>query len=240
MSIILSSISKDDFNKLYTQRIQNYNQLLKLNHVTFFAASVGAHSYLKMLVSGQIHDHNPEDLRQSEIETILTYIDKGRTVTPLAIQKIINDYPHIQVDHPDHYVFLGDITEFSSVFFPGMLPSVNKVIIDYLLFNKIVNVFGSSAKRFLLLKNCDISDLAINTIQNKINSSIYDKQSYDNYSNVLEKYITTVDQSLKNYQLDQQYLLDMIDSLSKRVFQLESALETQQKEGVNGYLLSWH
>lgn len=240
MSLIATSISKADFNKLYTQRIQNYNQLLKLNPVTFFAASVGAHSYLKMLVSGQIHDHNPEELRQSEIETILTYIDKGKTVTPVAIQKIVNDYPHAQVDYPDHYIFLGDITEFSSVFFPGMLPSVNKIIVDYLLLNMIVNVFGSSTKRFLLLKNCDISDVAINTIQNKINSSIYDKQSYDNYSNVLEKYIITVNQSLKNYQLDQQYLLGMIDSLSKRVFELETALETQQREGVNGYLLSWH
>ena len=240
MSLIATSISKADFNKLYTQRIQNYNQLLKLNPVTFFAASVGAHSYLKMLVSGQIHDHNPEELRQSEIETILTYIDKGKTVTPVAIQKIVNDYPHAQVDYPDHYIFLGDITEFSSVFFPGMLPSVNKIIVDYLLLIMIVNVFGSSTKRFLLLKNCDISDVAINTIQNKINSSIYDKQSYDNYSNVLEKYIITVNQSLKNYQLDQKYLLGMIDSLSKSVFELETALETQQREGVNGYLLSWH
>ena len=172
MSLIATSISKADFNKLYTQRIQNYNQLLKLNPVTFFAASVGAHSYLKMLVSGQIHDHNPEELRQSEIETILTYIDKGKTVTPVAIQKIVNDYPHAQVDYPDHYIFLGDITEFSSVFFPGMLPSVNKIIVDYLLLNMIVNVFGSSTKRFLLLKNCDISDVAINTIQNKINFQI--------------------------------------------------------------------
>jgi hypothetical protein len=76
--------------------------------------------------------------------------------------------------------------------------------------------------------------------KNKINSCSYDKQSYDNYSNVLEKYIATIDESLKNYQVDQQYLLDIVDRLSKRVFELETALETQQKEGVSGYLLSWH
>ena len=116
MSIISSPISKADFNELYTQRIQNYNQLLKLNPVTYFAASVGSHSYLKMLASGQAHDHVSATLRQSEIEVILTYIDKGRTVTPLAIEKIINEYPHVQVDHSGQYVFLGDIEEFSSTF----------------------------------------------------------------------------------------------------------------------------
>ena len=240
MSIISSPISKADFNQLYTQRIQNYNQLLKLNPVTYFAASVGSHSYLKMISSGQIQDHVPGTLRQSEIETILTYIDKGRTVTPLAIEKIINEYPHVQVDHSDQYVFPGDMEEFSLTFFPGMLPSINKVIIEHLLFNKVINVFGSSAKRFLLLKNYDISDTAITQIQNKINSCSYDKQSYDNYSNVLEQYITVIDESLKNYQVDQQYLLNIVDRLSKRVFELETALETQQKEGVSGYLLSWH
>ena len=131
MTIISSPISKADFNKLYTQRIQNYNQALKLNLITYFAASVGSHSYLKMLASGQAHDHVSATLRQSEIEVILTYIDKGRIVTPQAMQKIISGYPHVEVDHTNQYIFLGDIAHFSSTFFPGMLPSITKVIIEY-------------------------------------------------------------------------------------------------------------
>ena len=85
-------------------------------------------------------------------------------------ETICKKYPHVQVDHSGQYVFPGDIEEFSSTFFPGMLPSINKVIIEHLLFNKVINVFGSSAKRFLLLKNYDISDISITVIQNKINS----------------------------------------------------------------------
>jgi hypothetical protein len=236
MTIISSPISKEDFNKLYTQRIQNYNQSLKLNAVTYFAASVGANSYLEALASGQIR--MPETLGESETSDILTYIDKGRVPSLQAIQKIINEYPHVEVDYTNQYIFLGDIAQFSSTFFPGMLPSITKVIIEHLVFNKVVNIFGSATKRFLLLKNWDISDTGITTIQNKIKA--FDEQTYSNFSDVLKQYVTIADESMRNYQVDQAYLLDVIDRLSKRVVQLETALETQQREGVNGYLLSWH
>jgi hypothetical protein len=236
MSIISSPISKEDFNKLYTQRIQNYNQSLKLNAVTYFAASVGANSYLEALASGQIK--MPKTLGESETSDILTYIDKGRVPSLQAIQKIINEYPHVEVDYTNQYIFLGDIAHFSSTFFPGMLPSITKVIIEHLVFNKVVNIFGSATKRFLLLKNWDISDTGITTIQNKIKA--FDEQTYSNFSDVLKQYVTIADESMRNYQVDQAYLLDVIDRLSKRVVELETALETQQREGVNGYLLSWH
>jgi hypothetical protein len=236
MTIISSPISKADFNKLYTQRIQNYNQALKLNLITYFAASVGANSYLEALASDQIK--MPETLEESQISDILTYIDKGRIVTPQTMQKIISSYPHVEVDHTNQYIFLGDIAHFSSTFFPGMLPSITKVIIEHLVFNKVVNVFGSATRRFLLLKNWDISEAGISTIQNKINS--LDEQGYANFSDVLKQYVTIADESLRNYKIDQEYLLDIVDRLSKRVAELETALETQQREGVNGYLLSWH
>jgi len=236
MTIISSPISKEDFNKLYTQRIQNYNQSLKLSAVTYFAASVGANSYLEALASGQIR--MPETLGESETSDILTYIDKGRVPSLQAIQKIINEYPHVEVDYTNQYIFLGDIAHFSSTFFPGMLPSITKVIIEHLVFNKVVNIFGSATKRFLLLKNWDISDTGITTIQNKIKA--FDEQTYSNFSDVLKQYVTIADESMRNYQVDQAYLLDVIDRLSKRVVELETALETQQREGVNGYLLSWH
>ena len=119
-----------------------------------------------------------------------------------------------------------------------MLPSITKVIIEHLVFNKVVNIFGSATKRFLLLKNWDISDTGIATIQNKIKA--FDEQTYSNFSDVLKQYVTIADESMRNYQVDQAYLLDVIDRLSKRVVELETALETQQREGVNGYLLSWH
>jgi hypothetical protein len=119
-----------------------------------------------------------------------------------------------------------------------MLPSITKVIIEHLVFNKVVNVFGSATRRFLLLKNWDISEAGITTIQNKINS--LDEQGYANFSDILKQYVAIADESLRNYQVDQEYLLDIVDRLSKRVVELETALETQQREGVNGYLLSWH
>jgi len=236
MTIISSPISKDDFNKMYTQRIQNYNQSLKLNLITYFAASVGANTYLQALASQQIK--MPQVLDESQISDILTYIDKGRVPSSSVIQKIINEYPHVEVDHADQYIFLGDIDYFCSTFFPGILPSITKVIIEHLVFNKVVNVFGSATKRFLLLKNWDISDTGIDTIASKINT--LNEDGYVTFSDLLKKYVNIVDESIQNYQFDQQYLLNIVDSLSKRVIELESALEIQQKEGIDGYLLRWH
>ncbi len=236
MSIISLPISKEDFNKLYTQRIQNYSPALRLNAVNYFAACVGATPYLDALVNGSISI--PESLTDEVIQTIISYIPKGKSPTPSVIQKIRDEYPHIEVDYTNQFIFIGDIADFTASFFPGMLPSITKVIIEHLVFNKVVNVFGPTTKRFLLLKNWDISEVGILTIKNRIEA--FSEKTYNEFSNELKNYIVVSDQSLRNYRIDQEYLLDIIDRLSKRVVELETALETQQKEGVNGYLLSWH
>jgi len=239
MSIISSPISKDNFNKLfemYIERVQKHNQLLKLNEVTYFAAFVGASSYFDNLVSGIISPS--QSLDDETINVILNSITKGKPPTLLAIQKIRTDYPHVQVDHPDSYIFNGDLTDFCSSFFPGTLPSINGVFIEYLLYKKIINVFGTYSKRFIIFKNWVLSEQDIDLITNKIN--IFDQRISSDFSETIKNYISVTDKTIDNYKIDQQYLLSIVDSLSKRVIELESALEIQQKEGIDGYLLRWH
>lgn len=239
MSIISSPISKEQFNQLYTQRIQNYSPALKLNAINYFAVSVGAFPYLDALVNGSISI--PESLTDEVIETIISYIPKGKLPTEASIQKIKSEYPHIEVDYTNQYIFVGDIADFTASFFPGMLPSVSKVIVEHLVFMKVVNLLGTSTtpkKRFLLLKNWDISEVGILTIKNRIEA--FSEKTYNEFSDALKNYVAVADQSIRNYNIDQQYLLDLIDRMSKRIVELETTLETQQKEGLNGYLLSWH
>jgi len=239
MSIISSPISEQNVNQIfemYTQRLVNSNKILKLNEVTFFAASVGAHLYFDNIASNRLDF--PEVLDEELINFILTNISKGKSPTLQAIQKIRLDYPHVLVDYPDSYIFIGDVTDFCSNFFPGTLPSINKVFMDYLLYKKIVNVFGTYSKRFIVLKQWQLSQQDISTIINKIN--ILDQKTNNNFSETIKNYIFITDKTIDNYKVDQEYLLSIVDSLSKRVIELESTLEIQQKEGINGYLLSWH
>lgn len=236
MSIISSPISKEDFNKLYTQRIENYSPALKLNAINYFAVCVGAFPYLDGLVNGSIS--TPESLTDEVIETIISYIPKGKLPTPSAIQKIRDEYPHIEVDYTNQFIFVGDVADFTASFFSGMLPSVSKVIVEHLVFMKVVNILGTSSKRFLLLKNWDISEVGILTIKSRI--EVFTEKTYNEFSDALKSYVAVADQSIRNYNIDQQYLLDLIDRMSKRIVELETTLETQQKEGLNGYLLSWH
>jgi len=239
MSIISSPISRDSFNQLhemYNQRLQNYSQFLKLNEVTYFAAFIGASSYFDNLVSKVISPS--QSLDNETINIISNSITKGKPPTSSVIQKIRVDYPHVQVDHPDSYIFNGDLTHFCSVFFPGTLPSINRVFIEYLLYKKIINVFGSYSKRFIIFKNCILSEQEIDSIIKKVN--IFDQKINFDFSETIKNYISFTDKIIDNYKIDQEYLLGIVDSLSKRVVELESTLEIQQKEGIDGYLLRWH
>ena len=97
MSIISSPISKEQFNQLYTQRIQNYSPALKLNAINYFAVSVGAFPYLDALVNESIS--TPASLTDEVVETIISHIPKGKLPTEASIQKIKNEYPQIGRAH---------------------------------------------------------------------------------------------------------------------------------------------
>lgn len=236
MTIYTSALSKADYIKMYTVPMRNYNKGLKLDIVSYTAASIGAHNYLNLIATGQLV--SPILVDDNEVLTMISHGIKGKAPIASSIEKIKDEYRHVEVDYPNHYVYLGDIAGFSATFFSGVIPSIAKSILEYMSFKKIINVAGSSAKRFLIIKPYDFSDADVNAINQKIIS--YSEQNYSTLSDAVKNYMAITDQTISNYKLDQEYLVHMIDSLSKRVVDLEQALETQQKEGINGYLLSWH
>lgn len=220
MSAVPPIIFKENYHllfDLYNQKVECYNRFFRLNQVTFFAASVGAHSCfeddlaLQTLLSHQsLADHT--------IDYVLSRINKGKRPAFNSYEQLRNNYSSIP--SLNYYLFLGDIQNFSLTFFPNVIPSVNKIFMDYLLSKEIVKTFGTYSKRFVIFKDWRVSDQDRSVIRRAIgldNSKIHRK-----------------------HEDDQQYLLKTIDSLCDRLVKLESALETQQKEGINGYLLSWH
>ena len=117
----------------------------------------------------------------------------------------------------------------------ALYPSVRASMVDFLVSKDLVTYDAKTSSLALRKYKCNIQDVA--TINSKAShSQVYDYQQTVNLKEVLNK----IDSTFNSLQQDKQYLEDHIKILSRSIDTLNAKLQSQEQEGINGYLLTWH
>lgn len=178
------------------------------------------------------------DIVKAHIESgasVSNYVEQIHENLPEQYAAVILDYNSKFSSEHNAYIYPYSSTKFFNAMFKEILPSAAKQLYT-LIFNDssfIYDGYDASAASF---KGCILLK-TVPTLKNleEINTVVFNKTSIDPVTalqNALSKLedLTEDNEAYKNY----------IKELELVILDLNNKIDLLQKEGMNGYLLSWH
>jgi hypothetical protein len=239
--------SKSHFNALWNDRIDNFvkyfantkNLLIAYNFKYFGFIS----SLYQSVLNNRVDNFSQDDLNlylSDDISsTVLIDLYKNYEHRKKSVKSYkLNDYLATLQNHTvdSNSIIIPDNLEFfSHNFLYPLYPSVRKSFMDFLISKDLLVVNKKNFSLTLKKYNCTVSDISsINSLASHV--KVNHLQHELNFKQVLEK----VDDTVSSLLNDKQYLEEHIKILSMHIDDLNKKIETQQQEGLNGYLLTWH
>lgn len=239
--------SKSHFNALWNDRIDNLSKYFSNTKNLLIAYNFKYFSFITQLYNSVINnkidqlseDHLNVYLNQNTDPLFLINLYKDYESRKKSVKSDkLNQYLSTLEDHTldNDSVIIPDSLEFFAYnFFYLFYPSVRQSLIDFLLSKDLITVNKKTFSLTLKKYNCTVNDIA--TINSSASHSKVNRlQKELNFKQVLE----SVDDTVSSLVNDKYYLEEHIQILSKHIDELNKRIQTQEQEGVNGYLLTWH
>ena len=239
--------SKNHFNALWNDRIDNLSKYFLNTRNLLIAYNFKYFSFITQLYNSVINnkidqfsqDHLSVYLNQNTdplflINLYKDYDSRKKSVKPDKLNQYLSTFEDHTLDN-DSVIIPESLDFFAYNFFYLLYPSVRQSLMDFLLSKDLITVNKKTFSLTLKKYNCTVSDIA--TINSAASHSKVNRlQKELNFKQVLE----SVDDTVSSLVNDKYYLEEHIQILSKHIDELNKRIQTQEQEGLNGYLLTWH
>lgn len=180
---------------------------------------------------------NRLDIVKAHVESgasVSNYVEQIQQNLPEQYQTIVSEYHAKFKSEHTAYVYPYSSTKFFNNMFKEILPSAAKKLYS-LIFNdsSFIQMYDSTATSF---KGCILFKM-VPTLKNlkEINDAVFNIVSSDSVT-VLQDVLSHLELIVQDNEAYKNYILE----LESAVINLNSKIDLLQKEGMNGYLLSWH
>jgi len=239
--------SKSHFNALWNDRIDNLSKYFSNTKNLLIAYNFKYFSFITQLYNSVINnkidqfseDHlsiylNDQTVSFDLVNLYKEYEARKKSVNSNKLSEYVSTFENHVVDK-DSVIIPESLDFFAYNFFYLLYPSVRQSLIDFLLSKDLITVNKKTFSLTLKKYNCTVNDIA--TINSSASHSKVNRlQKELNFKQGLE----SVDDTVSSLVNDKYYLEEHIQILSKHIDELNKRIQTQEQEGVNGYLLTWH
>jgi hypothetical protein len=159
---------------------------------------------------------------------------RKKTVPASKLEQFVQHYESLDAQSKERTVLPYNVDELFSLFFTSLYPSVRSSVRDFLLNNNLVVFDKKLSAVYVKTFTPNIKSLQVmnkNSSQSLVSS--FGSDFIESGSVDLQKMFSFVLNLVENLKNDNEYLERHINGLNER-------MDRQDKEGMNGYLLTWH